>query len=68
MRVPCTNGSEANNYRNEETLRANEGHRKNCERATINCSNGTGNSIAVIEQNTGVQCFTTNNVGSDTSF
>ena len=49
MRVPCTEGSEAMNYRNEETVRASEGHRKNCEHATINCSDGPGNSIGVIE-------------------
>ena len=63
MRGPCTEGSEAINYKNEDTVRASEGHRKNCEHATINCSNGTGNSIGVIEQTTGVQCLTTNNVG-----
>ena len=29
-------------------VRAREDHRENCEHATINCSNDTGNSIGVI--------------------
>ena len=45
MRGPCTEGYEAIDYINEERVRASEGHRMNCEHATINCSN----SIAVIE-------------------
>ena len=49
MRVPCTDWSEAINHRNEDTVRASEGHRKSCEHATINCSNGTGISIGMVE-------------------
>ena len=63
MRGPCTEGSEAIHYRNEDTVRASEGHRMNCEHAVINCSNGTRNCIEVIEQTNGVKCLTTNNVG-----